>query len=91
MSLEKVIYHKDFESDFGAGDIALGYVKENINLDFYPELYQDTDEVNKICCISGFGISGTFITGAKHSDGKRRAGSNFVDKVYRELLICTAS
>lgn len=90
--VEKIIMNKHFEENkFGKNDIALGYVKEDINLDFYPELYSTDDEVGKICCISGYGIAGTFKSGCIISDQHKRAGSNYIDKIDRDLLICTPS
>ena len=91
-SVEKIIINKNFQDNqFGKNDIALGYIKEEIILDFYPELYDTKDEVGKICCIAGYGISGTFQTGCVISDQSKRAGSNYVDKIDRDLLICTPS
>jgi hypothetical protein len=90
--VDQMFIHKDFnDNQFGTADIALGYIKEDINLDFYPELYTENNEVGKICCISGFGITGTFNTGSVKSDHLRRAGSNYIDKIDRDLLICTPS
>jgi hypothetical protein len=90
--VEKVYCHKEFnDNHFGYNDIALGYVKADLGLDFYPDLYDKDDEVGKICSISGYGITGTFATGAKLSDFNRRAGSNFVNHIDRHLLISTPS
>lgn len=90
--VNKISYPKEFESGkFGHNDIALGYCEEDLNLDFYPELYENNDEVGKICSISGYGITGTFNTGTKVSDGKKRAGSNYIDYIDRDLLVCSAS
>jgi hypothetical protein len=87
-----VIYHQNYEENiFGYHDIAVGYVEEDLGLDFYPELYSKNDEVDKICSISGFGLTGTFNTGISQSDNNRRAGSNIIDKIDRNLLICTPS
>jgi len=70
-------------------DISVGYLKQEIVLDFYPELYSENDEVNRICSIAGFGITGTFDTGAIISDGRKRGGSNIVESIEDELLICS--
>lgn len=88
----KVIYHNDFQDHiFGFYDIAVCLLEEEIGLDFYPELYSDRDEIGKQCTLSGFGITGTFITGAKISDGKKRAGSNYIDDIDRGLIVCSPS
>lgn len=90
--LSDVTYHKDFDNeDFGTSDIAIGYSKESFGLEFYPPLYIDDDENNKLCCISGYGITGNFHTGSIHSDNKKRAGSNMIDSIQKNMLICSPS
>lgn len=87
-----VIYPEKFDTGkFGYYDIAIGFLKEDIKLEFYPELYTDTDEENKVCTLSGYGMTGTFKTGLLKSDSLRRAGSNTVDSIDRGLLICDPS
>jgi hypothetical protein len=87
-----ILPHEDFEENkLGKNDIALCYLDEKLDLSFYPELYDNNDEVGKICTISGYGRTGTFNTGGKISDSKRRAGSNKIDYIDRDLLICTPS
>lgn len=90
--VEEVYCHKDFHDDkFGYNDIAIGYVKEDMNLDFYPELYKEDNEVGRICSISGYGLTGTFLTGAQTADFNRRAGSNLISHIDRHLIITTPS
>lgn len=90
--IKEIIIHKDFdEESFGVGDIALGYIEEDLGLEFYPELYTDEDEVNQICSISGHGLTGNFITGVVKSDDFQRAGSNRIDSIENDLLICSVS
>jgi hypothetical protein len=79
------------ESEFGMADIAIGYSEEPFKLAFYPELYEKDDEIGKVCCIAGYGITGTFNTGAKISDNKKRAGSNVIDYIDKNLLVCSPS
>lgn len=85
--------HKDFDNDKGLlqADIAIGYCDRKFGLDFYPELYDKEDEKFKICSICGFGLTGTFSTGAIHGDAQRRAGSNRIDSIEGDLLICSPS
>lgn len=91
-NVSKVYIHKDFEiNGFGQSDIALCYIDDPISLDFYPELYTESDEVGKICSMSGFGFTGTFDLGTRSYDGKQRAGSNMIDKIEKDLLICSPS
>lgn len=91
-AVDLLIWPTAFNEDiFGMNDIALGFLKEPISLNFYPALYDKEDELNKVCCISGFGLTGNFTTGAIKSDLKRRAGSNIVEEIQKELLICRPS
>jgi secreted trypsin-like serine protease len=88
--IKRVVCHKEFEeNNFGFYDIAVCSLEEDSSLDFYPNLYTDTDEIGKLATISGFGINGTFETGAINSDTKQRAGSNRIDRVEKGLLICS--
>lgn len=88
----KIIYHKDFDTNkFGIADIALCICEDPMNFKDYPILYSDRDEIGKKCSISGFGVTGDFITGAKISDGKKRAGLNYIDYIQQELLVCSPS
>jgi len=87
--LNKIIIPKDFkEHAFGLNDIAIGFTSEDMKQDFYPELYTDRDEVGKVVSVAGFGVYGTFDTGATDVDVQRRAGSNVVDYIDQGLLIC---
>lgn len=89
--IEKIICHEDFTGKFGKNDIAICLLSEELKLNFYPSLYEEQDEVGKICCLSGYGLTGTFNTGQILSDGKKRAGSNKIDKITDDLLICSPS
>jgi hypothetical protein len=87
-----VVYHELFKDNvFGYYDIAICILDKDIGLSFYPELYKDKDEVGKLCTISGFGLTGTFVTGASISDSKRRGGSNYIDEIDRGLIVCSPS
>lgn len=80
----------DFDDNaFGKKDIALCYLSKSLNLNFYPELYHGNDEVGKISSQAGYGATGTFHTGMSKNDGKKRAGSNIVDDIESDLLICS--
>jgi hypothetical protein len=85
----KVFINENYENDkFGFHDIAIGYCEEKIEIDFYPELYKEKDEENKIVSICGYGIHGNFSTGAVKSDGLKRAGSNKIARCERNVLVC---
>jgi len=76
---------------FGKHDIALVRLQRPIKLDFYPQLYEEQDENKKICSISGFGYYGDFKKGygSKNFDNKRRAGSNVINRIRDNILICS--
>ena len=89
--ITEFVYPLEFNEDqtFGYHDIAIGYSKDKIQLDSYPLLYDKQDEIGKVCYISGFGMTGTFNTGAVKGDNKQRAGSNTIDYIDKHLLICS--
>jgi hypothetical protein len=90
--IDKMIIHEEYKTEvFGYNDIALGHLEKEIKLEHYPELYKDSDEVGKICSMAGWGFTGTFNTGIEKSDGKRRGGSNFIDRTERKILVCSPS
>jgi hypothetical protein len=87
-----VIKHKDYNDDVhGRYDIALCYSEKDFGLDFYPKLYKKDDELGKTATISGFGMKGTFKTGAQEGDRKRRAGSNKISGSERAVIVCDPS
>jgi secreted trypsin-like serine protease len=90
--VKQVFIHEEFNNDkFGFSDIALCYIENDLGLKFYPQLYEDNDELDKTCTISGYGATGTFSTGWNNVDNKKRAGSNKVDIIDRDLLVCSPS
>jgi hypothetical protein len=87
-----VLVHEDFTDDrVGYADIALCHCPGDFGLDFYPELYEDGDEVSKVVSISGYGSTGNFSTGARHMDGRKRAGSNIISRTERDVVVCVLS
>lgn len=91
-NLDKMIIHKEYKSNiFGYHDIAIGHSEKPIKLEYYPQIYSNSDEIGKLCSIAGYGFTGTFHTGTKKHDGNKRAGSNFIDKIERGVLICSPS
>jgi hypothetical protein len=84
------VVHRDFEeAKAGFYDIALCYSPDDFGLEFYVPLYKKTDEVGKPITIAGWGATGTFLTGASHVDGKRRAGHNRIIAEESAILICS--
>lgn len=87
-----IVCHADFKEDtLGYYDIAICYSPRAFDLKFYPPLNRDTDEIGKAATIAGYGLHGTFYTGATQSDMLRRAGHNKIDGIERGCLICTPS
>ena len=86
-----IIHPKYNKKDYGPYDIAIGITESQMGLDWYPDLYTDTDESKKICSISGYGMTGTFRTMAYKYDSNRRAGSNIIDEIINDMLYCSPS
>lgn len=72
----------------GSYDIAIARLQQPIELDFYPALYTDKDEKDKVCGLAGYGFYGTFKTGylMQNYDNKKRAGSNIIDGIEDNVL-----
>ena len=91
-AMKRVLINKHFREDkVGLYDIAMCESEDDMDLDFYPELYVGKDEKGKVASICGYGMTGTFGTGAKSSDKKKRAGSNMVDECHRHVIACSIS
>ena len=87
--VKRVIVHEDFKHEkVGYADIALCMCEGDFGLDFYPKLYESKDEVSKVVSMGGYGMSGTFSTGTVRSDRARRAGSNRVVRLERDVMVC---
>lgn len=86
--IEAITPHPDFAEKQG-GDLAVCLAKQPFSLDFYPALHALKDEPGQVASIAGYGLTGTFDTGAVACDGKKRAGSNVIDRAERDLLICS--
>jgi hypothetical protein len=92
IKIECAIYPNAFdENDISKFDIAICLLKEPCDLDFFPELYNNDDELGKVCSISGFGMNGTYDKGIMSYDGKKRAGANIVEEISDDMLFCTLS
>jgi hypothetical protein len=85
--------HPSFSSSArGRHDLAVGRTEEEFSLDEFPSLYEQTDEMRRVSSMAGFGLHGTFETGQREHDGKRRAGTNTIDAVDDgDTLVCSAS
>lgn len=92
VKVEFVLYLKEWnENIFGQNDIAIGYLKDSIDINFYPKLYSDDNEVGKTCSISGFGVTGSYIRGFTIGDNQKRAGSNIIDEIFNGMLVTSVT
>lgn len=92
IKIECAVYPNAFdEKDISKFDIAICLLEKPCDLDFYPELYSEDDELGKVCSISGFGMHGTYDKGITSYDGKKRAGANIVEEISDDMLFCTLS
>jgi hypothetical protein len=94
IEIDLSLYPSSFDEDeksnkISPNDIAIGHLIKPITISYYPELYENQDELNKICSISGFGNSGTHDIGCFRVDGKKRAGSNRISSVTDGMLECS--
>ncbi len=90
--ITNIKYNKKFDMNkFGEGDIAIGYSAESIGLEKYPELYESDQELGSLCSIAGYGFTGTFETGSLKFDSNIRAGTNTIDYIQDDLLVCSPS
>lgn len=92
IKIECAVYPNAFdEKNISKFDIAICLLEKPCDLDFYPELYSEDDELGKVCSISGFGMHGTYDKGITSYDGKKRAGANIVEEISDDMLFCTLS
>jgi hypothetical protein len=91
-SMRKVVINKRFREEIlGLYDIAMCESEEDMDLGFYPKLYEGRDESGRVASICGYGLAGTFSTGAYLSDNKKRAGSNVVCRTEGHVMVCSAT
>jgi secreted trypsin-like serine protease len=89
-AIRKVVVNKHFDPDkIGLYDIAMGNSEEDMELPFYPDLYEDKNEEGKVASMCGYGVTGTFGSGAVRSDNKKRAGSNVIDRIENHVVVCS--
>lgn len=92
LPIKKIVVHHEYNyNKFGKNDIAVCLLSGDIGLEWYPDLYEDNNEAGQVCSLSGFGATGTFISGVKNAGGIKRAGSNFIDNTDKYLLFCSPS
>jgi len=90
ISTDFVAHHALYQENvFGKYDIGIGHLEEDAEISFYPEPYTKNDEIGKICSMAGYGITGTYQSTERKIDNLKRAGSNIIGSIDRDLLICS--
>ena len=89
--IEKIVVRSEFDGSFGSADLALCKASEDLEISSYPELYEGSDELGKICGIAGYGKTGNGLTGANSASDHKRAGSNKVDAISDGAIYCNMS
>lgn len=88
-TLPYVVWPDEYEEErVGFADIALCYSPDPFDLKFYPPLHRKADEMNQAVTFAGYGLTGTFNTGATFSDDKKRAGHNNISGEFSAVLTC---
>lgn len=91
-AVDRTVVHPDFFADKpGKGDIALLHVVEPFLLDYYPPLSDGGEAVGDVVSVAGHGITGRMSQGHSISDGRLRAGTNHIERLEHEMIVCTAS
>lgn len=89
IEVKEFLIHPEYnDKTLGCPDLALGFLAEDVSISFIPELYSENDETNKTACIVGFGMTGQANLNTRVSDDQKRAGTNKIEKIYKESLIC---
>lgn len=81
--------HPDFQNKFHH-DIAIVKILGFIDIK-YPELNNQKNEVGKMAYLGGYGASGTGDIGYNTWDFKLRIGTNVVEYISGDCLMCTLS
>lgn len=86
-SIGKVLLHPEWADQLGYADIALLQADADFGLNFYPSL-SEGGEVGRVASVAGYGVTGPLSYGHTLADGKLRAGTQVVDRIERNCLIC---
>jgi len=86
--IERVIVHPEWKDEgLGRHDIALLEAAVDFGLEFYPPL-STGGEVGKLASVVGYGATGPMGYGHTKFDGVLRAGTQRVDRIERNCLVC---
>ncbi len=80
---DKWVANPSWTGNLGAGyDIGLIHLSKTVGNVTPATRYTGTSELGKTATFTGFGMTGTGLTGATTFDGRKRAGQNVVDWLY---------
>jgi V8-like Glu-specific endopeptidase len=86
--IQRVIVHPEWKDEgLGRHDIALLEAAGDFGLEFYPPL-STGGEVGKLASVAGYGATGPMSYGHTKVDGVLRAGTQRVDRIERNCLVC---
>lgn len=86
--IQRVIVHPEWaDAGMGRNDIALLEAAADFGLEFYPPL-STGGEVGKLASVVGYGATGPMSYGHTKVDGLLRAGTQRVDRIERNCLVC---
>lgn len=81
-AVDEVVPHPKWDGSLTKGyDIALMHLSSDAGTG--ASIYRDSSETGSVGTIVGFGLTGTGLTGALSLDGKKRAGDNLIDGLFR--------
>lgn len=87
----RVFVHPAFrDEDLGQHDLAVLEVAEPFSVDYYPPLADAVPVIGGTVSICGYGLTGRMSTGYTTTDGQLRAGTNTVERIDADVMICTA-
>jgi hypothetical protein len=92
-TISNMILHPDYiPENYGFNDIAIGFIQKPLLINYYPQFYESDNETGKNCSISGWGLTGTFLNRKDlRYDSKRRSGTNVIDSINYQTLVCSPS
>ena len=98
--VDRMYVHKNFDFDLKSvqnvdqpfADLALCHVRGKPEFEFKASIVDDNvvNVIGKVVAISGFGATGTLESGATNFDRKRRAGSNIIDGIEKDILLASS-
>lgn len=86
-SVSRVVVHPEWADRLGYADIALLQADADMGLAYYPPL-SEGGELGRLASVVGYGVTGPISYGHTTADGQLRAGTQVVDRIERNCLVC---